>query len=217
MVTCPVTIANGVHEIDANAALQLFDRGVYLPVITRVIYNTGTKVLKSHEEEKTYDEVNQKTGETVTKTAKHKVVDESRKVLATIVEFADGSKSAVTNSEHDSASLFDADGNPTREAKEAGFVYAVIKRVLCGQLTENLDGTLGCEMKGFGRILADYVDNAYDCQQAKKDNAAKKAAAAKAHAERLANTKPKLKHASLAEVVDRLSEAVKTLTEKVNS
>ena len=214
MVTCPVTIANGVHEIDMTAAFSLFDRGAYVPTITRVIYNTGTKVLKSHDEEKTYDEVNQKTGEKVTKTATHKVADETRRVLATIVEFADGSKSTVTNSEHDSASLFDADGNPTREAKEMGFVYAVIKRVLCGQLTENVDGTLSCEMKGFGRILADYVDTAYDCQQAKKENAIKKAEAAKAHAERLANAKPK--HASLAEVVDKLSAVVNALTEKVN-
>lgn len=187
MITCPVEFVHGTQNVAYEAAVQLFDTGAYYPAITRVIYNTGSKVADDGTE---------------------------RPVLATIVEFADGTKSTVINSPHDTVAL-DAEGNPTREAKEAGFVYAVMKRILCGQLVENYNGQLFCDMKGFGRILADYVDNAYDFQKAKKENAAKKVAAAKAHAELKENAKPK--HASLAETVDRLAEIVEGLAAKVNS
>lgn len=186
MITCPVEFVNGTQKIDPNAAIQLFDTGAYYPAINRVIFNTGSKPADDGTE---------------------------RPVLATIVEFADGTKSTVINSIHDTVAL-DAEGHPTRESKEAGFVYAVMKRILCGQLVENYDGNLLCDMKGFGRILADYVDNAYDFQKAKKENAAKKAAAVKAHAELKANAKPK--HASLAEVVDKLAAIVDGLVAKAN-
>lgn len=186
MIKCPVKFTDGVQTIKPDAVYQMFNTGIYIPAITRVIYNTGSKATAEGEE---------------------------RPVLATIVEFADGTKSTVINSVHDKVAL-DTNGHPTREAKETGFVYAVIKRLLCGKLLDNFDGTLSCEMKGFGRILADYVDNAFDCQKAKKDAADQKAAAQKAHNELKANTKPK--HASLAEVVDKLASIVDGLAAKVN-
>lgn len=193
MIKCPVEFTENTNFVDPAAMFKLYDTGVYIPMVTRVIYNTGTKEVKAAD------------GTTT----------EARPVLATIIEFADGTKSAVVNSVHDSLSLFDAEGQPTREAKESGFVYALAKRALCGILTEDKFGNLTCEMKGFGRILANYVDTAYDCQKAKKENAAKKAAAAKAHAERQANAKPK--HASLAATVDKLAATVEQLSQKVNA
>lgn len=216
-ITCPVTFEKNLDgatklSVLPSVAVSLFDSGVYLPAVTRVLFNAGTKVVRSHLENKTYDDVNQKTGEKTTKTVLHKVIDESRPVLATIVEFADGTKSEVISSVHDSAKLLDADGKVTREAKEAGFVYALAKRMLVGRYAcaESHDG-LTYEAAGFGRELASYIDNAYDCQQAKHDNAAKKAAAVKAHAERKAAADAKPKHQSLAATVDKLAEAVARL------
>lgn len=187
MITCPISFQGGTPHVIPVVEYKLFTTGVYVPEVTRVIYNTGTKAVKTADSTAT----------------------EERPVLATIVEFADGTKSTVVNSVHDSLALFDADGQPTRETKEAGFVYALAKRVLCGVLADTPAGKLVCNMKGFRHVLADYVDNAYDCQKAKKENAVKKAAAAKAHAERMANAKPK--HASLAETVDKLAAIVDKL------
>ena len=55
----------------------------------------------------------------------------ARVILTTIVYFDDGTRSVVMNSPGDSP-VVDKDGNVTVQAKEAGIMYALAKRILVG-------------------------------------------------------------------------------------
>lgn len=211
MMKKPVEVSRTSGELYGSdeTLMQLLDGGVYLPKIKRVMFNTGVKVLESHWENKTYTET-RPDGTQVDKICAHKVADKTRNTLATIVEFADGSKVTVTNSEHDQV-ILNSEGKPTRDAKERGIVYAIVKRILCGRYV----GPNNMTFEGFGRILSNLVDNSYDCQAAKKARDAAKNAAKKAAAENAA--KPKVKKVSLAETVGQLASTVAKLSETVDS
>jgi hypothetical protein len=183
MITPPLNDFS--RTIPMSVADDLDYNGTAVPNIERIIYNSGTKAAKDG---------------TV------------RPTLATVVFFADGSKVSVVNSEHDGLQL-DADGNPTHESKERGLIYAVMKRIFASRYDYSKSPyhpTLVSE--GFGRILNNYVDSAFDQKAEAAKKAAAKAEAAAQHAERQAKQAAKSsKHPSLAKVVVDLSSSVKDM------
>lgn len=198
---CPQWVMADFDDVYKNLLMPKYDD---LPEIKRVIFNLGTKAFpKLDARGKQVKDLNGKTeyGQPVP-------------VLATVVEFTDGSKSVVTNSVHDALKL-EPDGTVSESSKEAGVVYAIVKR-LVGDIDEN--GTvLG---NGFGRKLRDIVRNAYDTQaeekarklakeKAKAEHEAKKiAAAAKPKNPCLVNAVKSLADitASLKTVVDKMAD-----------
>lgn len=213
----------GAQNVDIMSAYvwnQLVDEmtknNTVMPDIKRIIYNVGTKKYPIHDEK----------GKAV-KDENGKVKTETRKVLTTVVFFADNTKVSVTNSEHDGVQFEDAVKEEvkiddtgkkytvktprgfqiaTHASKEAGLVYAICKRRF-GIPDEN--GTI--QGDGFGRKLNDFVNNAYDSQL--EAHIAKEAkAAAKAEYEARKNTaKPKAKRYSLGEAAEKLAAAADRL------
>lgn len=184
---------------DAAVADALSRGGVYVPKISRIMFNSGKKAVKSHSEKFIGPDGHE---------GVRKIIDESRPVLATVIEFTDGTKVSVTNSVYDGLTV-DANGNPTREAKERGIIYALAKRILSGQYDITLDGELTLATEGFGRILNDLVDSAYDFQLEAAKAKAAKAEAQRKHAELQANAK--LRNSSLADCVNSLKSCIDTL------
>lgn len=181
MIKTPVVNTPKGEGIALPVVDELKAKGCAVPDVERIIYNRGTK----------------------------KAADGSeRPTLATVVYFVDGSKVTVVNSEHDGLQL-DADGKPTRESKERGLIYALVKRIYASEYVMSDKGELKLESKGFGRILNEFVDSAYDQQE---EDAKRKAAEAAAKAEFEAKKgTSKRKRAALGEVVVDLSESVKDM------
>lgn len=131
--------------------------------------------------------------------------------LATAVYFVDGTKCTVVNSDKDLVTMeekevtygdCDKSGKEfivktgrkvkvaTEAAKEAGVVYAIVKRIF-GKIDDDPKSRTYGQIKGdgFGRKLHDLVDGAFDTQYEAAFNDEMKKLAAKEHKEREAAAK----------------------------
>lgn len=82
-----------------------------------------------------------------------------RVILTTIVYFDDGTRSVVMNSPGDSP-VVDKDGNVTVQAKEAGIMYALAKRVLVGTYqSEYSEETLLDSLESVEKSLDEYCES----------------------------------------------------------
>ena len=183
-----------------NSVVESLDsHNSYIPAISRVIYNVGTK--------------------------------NNRKTLTTVIFFVDGTKCTVTNSERDGVKFEDAFSETTKvdengkayiektplgfqiathESKEIGLVYCLLKKVF--GVPDCHGNVLG---NGFGRKLNDIVDAAYDSQvENAKRKTAKAAAKAKYEATK-GTAKPKRQRESLAKTIDRLTDILDSLQDKI--
>ena len=176
--------------------------GTFVPGIKRVLFNIGNKKYMVRDAD----------GKTV-KDENGKVKTETRKVLTTVIFFDDGTKCTVTNSEHDGVQFEknkDGIDVASRCSKECGVVYCILKRC-CADIDAN-GNALG---NGFGRKLNDIVDAAYDSQvENAKRKAAKAAAKAKYEATK-GTAKPKRQRESLAKTIDRLTDILDALQDKI--
>ena len=176
--------------------------GTFVPGIKRVLFNIGNKKYMVRDAD----------GKTV-KDENGKVKTETRKVLTTVIFFKDGTKCTVTNSEHDGVQFEkNKDGIEvaSRCSKECGVVYCILKRCLA-----DIDANGNALGNGFGRKLNDIVDAAYDSQV---ENAKRKAAKAEAKAKYEATkgtAKPKRQRESLAKTIDRLTDILDSLQDKI--
>ena len=171
---------------------ELATNGTAFPDVIGVIYNHGEKTIYKLGED----------NQPIIGEDGKKVVDHKMPALATVVYFGDGSKVSVVNSDRDS--VVDADGNITQAAKENGFLHAVAKRLFASKY----------ELDEYGRVLNEFVKNAFDQQEEAAKKAAAKEEAKKKHEELKKNAKPK--NPALHDVVAQLSKAVELLTEKLS-
>ena len=176
--------------------------GTFVPGIKRVLFNIGNKKYMVRDAD----------GKTI-KDENGKVKTETRKVLTTVIFFMDGTKCTVTNSEHDGVQFEkNEDGIEvaSRCSKECGVVYCILKRCLA-----DIDANGNVLGNGFGRKLNDIVDAAYDSQvENAKRKAAKAAAKAKYEATK-GTAKPKRQRESLAKTIDRLTDILDSLQDKI--
>lgn len=128
------------EDLGDSVIKSLVRNNAFMPNIDRVVYNTKA-------------DVETEEGELPT--------------LATVVYFKDGTKVTVKNSDKDTITLVDetielSDGSKTtvktasRESREIGLIYALVKRMLC-EFDE--DGKV--EGTGFAGFLKKTVDKAY--------------------------------------------------------
>lgn len=165
----PSTFCDFIRKMDASNA--------YVPPISRIIFNlktTETIAQKDADGKPILDAKGR---------VKREVVA-CKPILATIVYFRDGTKVSVVNSDVDTVKTeqkeitytdLAKDGKEvtvksgkfatvaTEAAKEAGVVYAIVKRIfgLIDLKTGNVSGN------GFGRQLKEIVSMAYDTQYQK--------------------------------------------------
>lgn len=198
-----------VNGTAMNAIEELNERGSAVPDIKNVIFNTCQQKVRAERDKDGNLVIDPATGKPVRK------VVANYPILATTVYFVDGSKVTVTNSEKDK--IVDANGEVTKEARERGVVYAIVKRILGKWAPNKKTGKLEIQTEGFGRILDDILANAYDQQKEEAARKAAKEASAKAHKEREAAAKanPRKRRPSLAATVDLLAATVVELTKAV--
>lgn len=157
-----------INTPDSGMAVSIADdfikQGFAFPAIKRIIFNTGTKTVKPAKKDET-----------------GKVIEEAvtRPALATIIEYIDGSKVSVVNSETDPLHL-DDNGRPSEQDKENGIAHALAKTLLASKIKDGQLGSCSRDTAGYGRIMRDLVKNAYDQQE---ERAKREAAKAKAKAE----------------------------------
>lgn len=161
--------------------------------------------------------------------------------LATIVYFMDGTKCAVVNSDKDVVTLVDKevtyfetkkDGTQVEvktnrkvkvasdAAKEAGVVYALVKRLFGTIENDPEKKGYGVDVKGdgFGRKLRDICDSAFDTQYEAAFSDEMNKLSVKAHKEREAAAKERRAHRTptieenIAELVKQNAELLAKLT-----
>ena len=161
-----MTIKTPDSAMAYSIADDFIKKGLAFPDIKRIMFNTGTKTVKPAVKDADGNEIEPAV---------------TRPTLATIVEFVDGSKTVVVNSETDGLHL-DSNGRPSEQDKENGIAHAIAKTVLA----TTIDGAIGnCTRipAGYGRIMRELVSKAYDQQE---EAAKREAAKAKSKAEHLA-------------------------------
>jgi hypothetical protein len=185
-------------ELNSAVLRELKQNNTVFPDIKRIIYNIGKKSYRKLDEN----------GKSVRDADGKLVMSEPIDVLATVVYFVDETKITVINSVADGVKFEDhtlSNGSTvkvaSRESKEMGLVYAIVKRLLTKYDKDGkpLDSATG-------RILNDYVKKSYDCVV---ENAELKIARAKSKAEheaKLNTAKPKKKRYSIAETLARVNE-----------
>ena len=191
-----MTINTPDSTLAASIADDFCRKGFAFPDIKQIIFNMGTKTIKP-----------------AVRDADGKEVEPAvtRPALATIIQFVDGSKVTVVNSDHDSLHL-DAEGHPSQADKECGIVYALAKKLLATEIVEGELGNCRTESAGFGRILAGLVKNAHDQQAELKKRAEAKAAAKQRHEANLkAAAKSKCKSPSTEQRIMDLLEGIKLI------
>jgi hypothetical protein len=183
--------------INSTVIEELKQNNTAFPDIKRIIYNIGKKSYRKLDEN----------GKSVRDENGKIVMSEPVDVLATVVYFADDTKISVVNSTADGVKFEDhklSNGSTvkvaSRESKEMGLVYAIVKRLLTKY---NKDGKP--LDSATGRILGDYVKQSYDSVI---EHAELKIARAKSKAEheaKLNTAKPKKKY-SIKETLARINE-----------
>jgi len=176
--------------IDAAAVESLKSNGTYLPDVDKVLFNLKTEGRRRVEAEADGEK------------PKYETYNLKNPVLTTKVWWADGTTTTVQNSEHDPVQVEEVDvgGQKVKVAtacsKEIGVAMAAVKRT-CGRP----DGKGELTDTGFGRILRQIVESAYDqpLEAAKAAKAKADAKAAKAKRKAEAAAKPKRKTPTDAE------------------
>lgn len=187
-----------INTPDSGMAVSIADdfikQGFAFPAIKRIIFNTGNKTVKPAKKDET-----------------GKVIEEAvtRPALATIIEYIDGSKVSVVNSETDPLHL-DENGRPSEQDKENGIAHAIAKTLLASRIKDGQLGSCTRDTAGYGRIMRELVKTAYDQQDERAKREAAKAKAKAEHEARQAAAKEnKAKHAPC------LRDAVKDLQETI--
>lgn len=220
------------HITNPSAAKELITNNATMPDIDHVIFGLKTEDYVRGEDGKKIKDAN---GNCQMQKLEHPI-------LATTVYFVDGTKAIVKNSLNDKVDLVQVSLNiagevitPTTKdkvavktvtvaseaSKEAGIVYAIVKRILGkighkdkqGRYIENeMDGN------GFGRVLRDNVNAAYDPVIEDAKNTLKNSIAQKLHEARQQAAKRRAEaNPSLAQTVRQLSETVQNLASIVNA
>ena len=202
-------IDHGCYAFTSNDFMKtvfadLIQNNTYIPTIQRVIYNIGKKSYPKLDEKGKRIRKIGPDGEPIKQplSASGKrlsdkdmfEMSEPVDVLATVVYFNDDTKISVVNSAADGVKFKDVtveDGTTvktaTRESKEIGLVYAIVKR-LCAKFDPN---TGKMTESGIGRILNDIIDASYDSPvEAAKIKIAKAKSKAE-HVAKLNTAKPK--------------------------
>ena len=185
---------NDDDEILAQALKSLCRNNTFCPNIDRVIFNLGKyRGEKSHRTEYT---------------------------LATTIFFVDGTKTTVKNSIHDKVDVVKekvklSDGSEievetaTRESREVGLIYAIVKRLI-GEPNEN-----GEVKGGFCTFLGKMVDGAFNqpIENAKTqaEEKIRKAKAKEAKKNRVKKEQPSLRKCvqSLTDIIAKLDKKLK--------
>lgn len=163
--------APSIYDVPKEKYDSIAANNTYMPSIKRVIYNLKT--------EKTV----------IDKKGEKKTVKLDHPVMTTTVLFDDNTSTTVQNSPDDvRIKLDDVEiagktiQTASRNDKETALVYAIVKRLAC------VPGKNGKCAGGFGKILSELVDKAYDQPvaeaQAAADRKAKKTAFEKEKKER---------------------------------
>lgn len=184
--------------VSSEALKELAQNNTAFPDITRIIYNIGKKSYRKLDEN----------GKSIRDEKGKLVMSEPVDVLATVVYFADETKISVVNSASDGVKFEDhtlSNGSTikvaSRESKEMGLVYAIVKRLLT-KYDENgkpLDSATG-------RILNDHVKGSYDCVIERAELKIARAKSKAEHEAKLNTAKPKKKRYSIAETLARINE-----------
>ena len=203
--------------VDSEVIKELKENNTTFPNIKRIIYNIGKKsypkldengkrIRKTGPDGKPIKQLPKDSGKQLSDKDMFEML-EPVDVFATVVYFADDTKISVVNSAADGVKFEDhvlSNGTTikvaSRESKEMGFVYAIVKRLLT-KYDENGNPLNSAT----GRILNDYVKSSYDSVI---ENAELKIARAKSKAEHEAkmNTgKSKKKRYSIAETLERIN------------
>lgn len=190
---------------------ELKDGGVSMPDIVQVIFNVSpSKSVAKRDKDKNLV-IDPKTKKPV------RVVVRSTPTLATTIYFGDGSKVTVTNSENDA--ILGKDGKIMPEAYERGVVYAIVKRIFSKYGTDEKTGDLVLKSEGFGRILHEIVDHAYNqpAELIKRKEAKDAARVEHRRRQEAAKANPKKRRVSLAETVADLSATVDNLKQVIDN
>jgi hypothetical protein len=136
-------------------------------------------------------------------------------VLATVVYFADETKISVVNSAADGVRFEDhvlSDGSTiktaSRESKEMGLVYAIVKRLMT-----KYDADGKPLNSATGRILNDYVKGSYDSVIERAEIKITKAKSKAEHVAKLNSAKPKKKRYSIAETLERINDMLDNVSD----
>lgn len=185
-----------------DAIRELRERNCCMPDITRVIFNVGKKSYPKLDEN----------GNKIKDEAGKLVMADPVDVLATVLYFCDGSKVAVVNSQNDGIEFSDeklSDGTTvkvaSKESKERGIVYAIVKRLLSKIDSKSKTGLADA---GFGRYLNKLLETAYDEQieRAEVKIAKAKSKAAHVEAQKAAEARGPKKRYSIAETLTRFNQ-----------
>lgn len=225
--------AIGPGDIRWREFLKSMDKNnTFCPAVSNVIFNLKTSQTVAKKDEN---------GKPILD-AKGRAVREQvalvNPVLATTVMFSDGTKTTVVNSLNDKVQTEQKevilktakpDGSTvetktgkfatvaTDAAKEAGLVYAIVKRLVGVQKTDEKTGrkTDVIVGNGFGRKLKDLTEMAYDTQFEAAWNDAFKAQRSKEHKEREAAAKARKanRKPSFEENIATIAEALRKQAE----
>lgn len=194
VVTDPYSL---MSSVEASVIEDLKLNNTSFPNIKRIIYNIGKKSYRKLDEN----------GKSVRDANGKIVMLEPVDVLATVVYFADDTKIAVVNSAADGVRFKDhilSNGTTikvaSRESKEMGLVYAIIKR-----LFTRYDEAGKPLNSATGRILNDYVKKSYDNVIERAELKIARAKSKAEHEAKLNTAKPKKKY-SISETLARINE-----------
>lgn len=183
--------------INSEVIKELEQNNTAFPDIMRVIYNIGKKSYRKLDEN----------GKSIRDANGKIVMSEPVDVLATVVYFADDTKISVINSAADGVKFEDhtlSNGSTvkvaSRESKEMGLVYAIVKRLLTkyDKNGKPLDSATG-------RILNDHVKGSYDCVIEKAELKIARAKSKAEHEAKLNTAKPKKRY-SIKDTLARINE-----------
>ena len=200
---------DGSTYINPLALAELKENNCTMPDVERVIFNLKTKETKAKRDTDGKLVIDEKTGKPIRET-----LTLENPVLATTVYFVDETKISVKNSVHDHVDIEQKtleDGTvvtvASKEAKERGIVYAIIKRM---NSIPDADGHM--VDSGLGRKLTELVDGAYDTELEAANNKIAKAKSKAAHDKKIGTGHKRQKY-SIKETLAKFNEVL----DKVNN
>ena len=202
--------------IDPEVIIELEQNNTAFPDIKRVIYNIGKKAYPKLDKDGKRIRKIGPDGNPIKQSNDPKKqfrddelfeMNEPVDVLATVVYFADNTKISVVNSVADGLRFEDhalSNGSTvkvaSRESKEMGLVYAIVKRLLT-----KYDKNGKPLNSATGRILSDYVKKSYDSVIERAELKIVRAKSKAEHEAKLNTAKPKKKY-SIKETLARINE-----------
>jgi hypothetical protein len=211
--------------VNSEVLKELEQNNTAFPDITRIIYNIGKKAYPKLDENGKRIRKTGPDGMPIKQLPKDSGKQLSDKdmfemsepvdVLATVVYFADETKISVVNSAADGVRFEDhvlSDGSTiktaSRESKEMGLVYAIVKRLMT-----KYDADGKPLNSATGRILNDYVKGSYDSVIERAEIKITKAKSKAEHVAKLNSAKPKKKRYSIAETLERINDMLDNVSD----